>query len=337
MFMLVFYLLVQAITGFHDEYCGRSELPAYIPPENGRIVEKVHVFFRHGMRTDFQKHSCFPNNAQPAYSCSLDTEMGIKSHNSGSGHLIVKKYSSGCEVGQLLDYAQTQMNRLANFLKHNYMKTQDKIFLRSTDKTRTLGSLDLLLSQLADDKDNSVTMNQVHVEEFGEDPLSLNDHRCHKVSFLENAFWSSTAFQRVTVDSPDYEKCSSLWVDEIGTPFDLTQVGDCLVAPQCAHVRLPNNIEPSSELYACVKNLFNGIQELRYNANNENVWSEGKEYCQLATRSIWADLLDVSRSDTRVSLWATHDDVIACMLSSLSLWKRGVAQICVVPNCGRTQ
>ena len=313
---LHFHALLSIAQGFNDEYCGRSELPKYIPPDQGRSVEKVHVFFRHGMRTDIQRHSCFPNNEQPAYTCSLNTEVGVRSSSKGpeNARILVKKYSSGCEVGQLLDYAETQMARIADFLRSNYGSR--KMILRSTDKTRTLGSIDLLVTHLGD-----AAPATVHTQEYEEDPLSLNDNSCAMKAYLDSTFRSSTAFKRVTVDSEYFSNCASRWVEEIGTPFDLVQVGDCLVAPQCAEVPLPGGSHASPDLYACVENVFNSVRQLQYNANSTGSWTEGKDYCKLATRSLWGEVLKVSAAqDYSMSLWATHDDVIACLLSSLSLW-----------------
>ncbi len=312
---IAFVLLAfqKKVKGFNEDYCGIKEIPAYVPPSDGRAVDKVHVFFRHGMRTDFQQHSCFPNKAQPAYTCSLRTEIGVRSDDSGSSSsLLTKKYKTGCQIGQLLDYAEVQMARLASHLSSAYPSLMGgPLFLRSTDTPRTLGSLDLLVSKLPRNSEN----NQVHTEEFSTDPLDLEYPSCPRLNNLNALFPQSIAFRQLTVDNDYYQACSTMWVNEVGTPFNIVEAGDCLIAPQCAEVPLPNNLTPSPELYACVKNVYNSLRQLKY-----LTWDEGRDFCPLATTPLWGELMQVIDRQTSVSLWATHDDVLACLLSSLNLW-----------------
>ena len=312
-----------------SEYtCGRDDIPSYVPSSHGETPVKVHVFFRHGMRTDFQRHSCFPNGAQPEYQCSLKTQVGFENGVSRPS-LLVKDYKEGCEIGQLLDYSEVQMARLAGYLKQAYGTLVDSalesasaasggssVYLRSTDKARTLGSLDLLLEALVG---NTRKTLPVHTQQFEEDPLSLNVQKCPKLDYLNGQFVQSSAVKQLTTDSAYYKQCESMWNKEIGTPFNLVDAGDCLFAPKCAKVPLPNNIVPSDELYACVWNLFNSLRHLKY--GYLKLWKEGSDFSNIATTPIWQELLTVaSDSHTKVSFWATHDDVLACMLSSAGLW-----------------
>ena len=305
-------VLSEPAKGFNEDYCGRKDLPAYIHPSDGKKVEKVHAFFRHGMRTDFQAHSCFPNHAMPAYQCSLRTEIGLRAESENRGpSLLVKKYKSGCEIGQLVDYAEVQMKRISKYLKQGYshLLGSDSLYLRSTDKSRTLGSLDIVISNLWNEKRASV-----NTEEFDTDPLDLGYRKCQRVNDLNNQFPNSAGVRAITLDSEYFRSCQAMWVEEVGTEFNIGEAGDCLIAPQCANVPLPNELIPSKELYACVKNIYNSLRLLKYKQ-----WKEGADFCPLATTPIWNELLDVSKQKT-VSLWASHDDTIACMLSSMGVW-----------------
>ena len=300
--------LAVVVRGFNEDYCGRKDLPEYPSPPEGKQVEKVHAFFRHGMRTDFQAHSCFPDNAMPDYQCSLHSEVRLQARGSS---LLVKQYKSGCEIGQLVDYAEIQMERISEFLKNSYpsLLETNSMFLRSTDKVRTLGSLDLVVSNLWGEKRAAV-----HTEEFDTDPLTLSDKKCQRVNELNSQFPESKAFKKITSENAYFRDCQSMWNEEVGTQFNIAEAGDCLIAPQCAEVPLPNDLIPSKELYACVKNIYNELRQLKYMN-----WNEGSDFCPLATRPVWAELMEVS-SKHPVSLWATHDDTIACMLSSMGLW-----------------
>jgi hypothetical protein len=305
-----------------SEYtCGRDDIPSYVPCSESPV--RVHIFFRHGMRTDFQRHSCFPNGAQPEYKCSLKTQVGFDNKMSRPS-LLVKDYKEGCEIGQLVDYSEIQMTRLGGFLKQAYgtviesaSTTQDRsVYLRSTDKARTLGSLDLLLEAIMG---NSRKTLNVHTQQFEEDPLTLNVKKCPKLDYLNAQFASSDSVRQLTTDSAYYKQCATMWDREIGTPFSLVDAGDCLFAPKCAKVPLPNNIVPSEDLYACVWNLFNSLRHLKY--GYLKLWKEGSDFSNMATTPIWKELLKVANDrHLKVSFWATHDDTLASMLSSVGLW-----------------
>ena len=302
-------------TWMSHETCGRSEIPAYVPQDIS--PSRVHVFFRHGMRTDFERHACFRNGAQPEYQCSLRTEVGLE----GGSSVLIKQFKTGCEVGQLVDYAEVQMKRLGKYLAQAYpdlIYSTNSTYLRSTDKQRTLGSLDLLVRNLFKDFRSAV----VHTEEFSDDPLTLADKSCKRKDHLNDEFSTSQAFQQLTVNSDYFRQCSNMWRAEIGTPFPLYDSGDCLYAPRCAQVPLPGNIEPSTDLYACVWNLYSSLRHLKYGFDKR--WTEGSDFSTLASTPLWRELMSVVRDPTvTLSLWATHDDTITSMLSSAGIWDGG--------------
>ena len=308
--------------GSGSDYCGRSEIPPYSPPPQSSMVEEgqVHVFFRHGARTDFQRTpSCFKNKAQTRYSCSLFSEFQF---GSAKGTLV-KRYKSGCQVGQLLDYAETQMNRLAAYIGSAYPRTEWK-YLRSTDTVRTLGSLELLLSALfASLESEEKKFFNVHVEDADIDPLLMANNECELANMLEGQFPSSQAFLATTNQSEYFNACANLWKDEIGTDFSIENSPDCLLAPDCAgsDAQYPPNIKPpSKELTACVANVHSTVMATKYGALASPDWqANGIKMCQLRIAPFLIDFFHLVHNRTS-SLWSTHDDTIACLLASVGLW-----------------
>ena len=300
--------------GEPSEYCGGGLLPSYPEPEDDSMIVSVHTFFRHGTRAEYRRTTCFPNDAYTSYTSSLQSQFditGISKDMRGGGSLT-KRYRRGFQVGELLDNAQIQMKMLAKYLREAYPRqfsvdNLEKLFLRSTDIQRTLGSLDLLLSNIA--PGSSLV---VETDDFDYDSLNLNCQSCSRAVHILNSFPSSPAYQSL-MSGEQFKKCAEAWNSEIGTPFDITQAHDCLVTPACADVPLPLGITPSALLVRCVTDIAREIRTLRYAS------PDGVEFCQLATAPFIGDLIKLS--ERRISgLWATHDDTLVCILSSSGLW-----------------
>ena len=301
------------------DYCGRESIPAYSPATahesaHGQLVT-VNAFFRHGMRSDFHKHGCFPNRQQTEYTCSLHSQFGVTPH---SGTNLVKKFKSGCEIGQILDYAEVQMNRIGEYLVSAYGDhiTGPDLYLRSTDTQRTLASLDLVLNVVG--KKSNGEHLPVETDEFQYDSLNLNYQECGRANQINAAFTS--VLESVGRTDSEFNECAARWKQEIGTDFSISESGDCLFAPHCAQVPLPDNIKPSDELFACVTGIYNKVRGLKYGYSKDvPEWADsGIEYCRLATGPFMRDLYGMMGHKS--GLWATHDDTLACMLTQMGLW-----------------
>lgn len=302
------------------DYCGKEDIPPYPGLHSSAKPVNIHVLFRHGMRTDYEKHKCFRDAEQTKYACSMDTDVGVSFGSTEISKRLVKKFKNGCEIGQLTDYASVQMNRLAQFLTGAYshiLTSERELYLRSTDKSRTLASLDLLLENLFRDRTRSL---EVVTDEFGEDALSLSFNGCDRVNELETKFTKSQPFADITTSSAYYQECSRMWTAELGTEFNLAQAGDCLFSPMCAGVPFPKNLVPSKELLACVSNVYSAVRQLKY--GHDDRW-EGKTFCQLATAPILIELMTSAVKAGKSSFWATHDDSLACLLSAMGMWDGG--------------
>ena len=298
-------------------YCGRGRIPTYPAPHLDATLVSVNTFFRHGIRADYRRTTCFSNGAQTAFSSSLLTSFDIEpmSKEGSCVGQLVKRYGRGFQVGELLDYAETQMFRLAKYLQHAYPlfygeENLADAFLRSTDVERTLGSMNLLVKNLAGD--SPVPSFIVHTDDFEYDPLNLNCQNCQRALEIANSFTSTEEYKDV-LKSDEYADCEARWLNEIGTSFDITQSFDCLMAPACAKVPLPGGVVASDELMQCVSDLALELRRLRYGS------PEGVEFCQLATYPFMIDLLkNVQRHVS--GLWAAHDDTLVCILSAAGLW-----------------
>ena len=306
-----------------DDYCGKSDIPKTTGSWNAEI-QNVHVFFRHGARTDFHRTTCFPNKSQTRFSCSLTSEFSLVTSPSISSHSrLSKSYKDGCQVGQLLDYAKIQMNRLAEYLKSTYAaiftNATNKLYLRSTDTVRTLGSLDMLLGDLfASQSDPFV----VHTQDTDSDALIMGNQECELANQLDAEFLSSKPFLAATTDSEYFKTCARMWKAEIGTDFNLNDSPDCLFAPECAGVPLPNNLVPSKELSACVSNIHSTVLQIKYGAADSEWKQNGIQFCQLKIAPFLSDFYTLSQNASSASsgLWATHDDTIACILAAMGAW-----------------
>ena len=312
-----------ATSSFTDtDYCGIGDIPPYHPPAEDLLekvgsLKSVNVFFRHGTRGDYHKNSCYRNKQQTSYKCSMDTRFEILGSPDVHGGLV-KKYKAGCQVGQLLDYASVQMDRLGRYLRETYpsLATDPDIYLRSTDIQRTLASLDLLLGVIRPgDKKSSVV-----TDEFEYDSLDLSYQDCRRANDINDSFRSSPGFLDL-MNEDSYKQCKATWFLEIGTEFNLAESGDCLFSPKCAGVPLPGKIVPSDSLFQCVFEIYNKVRQLKYSFTADPDWRDkGREYCLLATGVFMREFHQVIRERNMSGLWATHDDTIACMLSMLDIW-----------------
>jgi hypothetical protein len=298
------------------DYCGTSGIPPYSPREIGESrLESVNVFFRHGTRGDYRRNSCYRNGEQTVYKCGIDTIFSLDAKPSR----LVKGYKGGCQIGQLLDYATVQMDRLGSYLGNTYpLLLEHPLYLRSTDIQRTLGSLDMLMAQMFESKDSKPFI--ITTDEFDYDSLDLSNRDCDRASKLDDFFKQSSALRNI-LESSEYSKCAEQWKKEIGTDFSISESGDCLFAPKCAQVPLPGNIIPSSDLFSCVFDLYNTVRQVKYSYQDADDWRQnGKEYCRLATGPFMRELFHEAEEEGKSGLWATHDDTLACMLSMLGLW-----------------
>jgi hypothetical protein len=309
-----------------EAYCGRDPLPPFQPPDDGSSLISVNTFFRHAMRADYRRSSCFPNHKQTIYEPSIESEFALQfgTHLNGSSAVsnrLVKKYRSGFQVGQMLDYGKNQMMDLAQYLLSAYPQlispsSIGSLYLRSTDVQRTLGSMSILLDAIAGDA--SSAQFAVGTDDFDYDPLNLNCQSCQRASDIYDQFQSSDSLTKF-LNSKAYTDCASRWKSEIGTPFD-TQSNDCLMAPYCARVPLPGNLVPSSELLQCVEDVSLRLRHLRYGFDPVDPWSDnGREFCNLATAPFMRDLYSNVKQNVS-GLWATHDDTLTCMLTNLDMW-----------------
>lgn len=298
-------------------YCGTEEIAEYPEWDSGPELLSVNTFFRHGTRADYRRTTCFKQGAQTMYTSSLSTGFELLTvHNSTPArNTISKNYKRGFQVGEILDYSAIQMKRLGTYLRESYPNIYEKtnlrnLFLRSTDTQRTLGSLNLLLSNLeGESKELSYV---VETDDFEYDPLNLNCQSCLKASQIRDDFPHSEEFLELLA-STQYFQCAKRWKDEVGTDFDISQGFDCLIAPTCAKVPFPGDLVPSDTLIECVSELALAIRRMRYSSSN------GVDFCQLATAPFLVDLLDNIESN-KSGLWSTHDDTLVCILSSAGIW-----------------
>jgi hypothetical protein len=297
-------------------YCGRARIPRYPGNREDSELVTVNAFFRHGIRADYRRTTCFSGGLQTSFNSSLSTLFDInQSGCTARGNELIKRYTHGFEVGQLLDYAETQIERLARYLQDAYPTVYNEenlqnLFLRSTDVQRTLGSMNLLLKKLAGSA--STQSFFVNTDDFEYDPLNLRCSDCPRASFIADSFTSSPGYKEVLI-SDEYIDCANRWVSEIGTQFDISQSFDCLAAPACANVPLPGGLVASDGLLQCVSDLSLTLRRLRYGT------PEGIEFCQLATYTFMKELIRNVESGIS-SLWATHDDTLVCILSASGIW-----------------
>ena len=322
--MLVWFISIQFVFATATDspidehgYCGRVRIPSYPPASMNSNLVTVNTFFRHAIRADYRRTTCFPDGAQTQFKSAWTSSFDIRG-DQGDGSCngqLMKEYARGFQVGELLDYAETQMSRLARYLQQAYPRVYtaenlQNLFLRSTDVERTLGSMKLLLRNIAGG--SRIPSFTLHTDDFEYDPLNLNCQECRNALEIANSFTSSEEYQEI-IHGDEFTECANRWTNEIGTSFDITQSFDCLMAPACANVALPGDISASEELLQCVSDLTLKIRRLRYGS------PRGTRFCQLATFPFIHQLVE-NIHDGISGLWAAHDDTLVCVLSAAGLW-----------------
>jgi len=306
--------------------CGTESIPAYTAANTTAKLVSVNTFFRHGMRGTTKRVTCFPGNAQISFPAMLASESAVQYNTTVNGTLLqsnrlVKEYTAGFQYGQLVDYAVTQMDRLASYLMTAYpgiinSANLDNLYLRSTDLPRTLGSLTLLIQGIAG---GSGSVFPVVTDEYDYDPLAMSTKLCPLVNQIETNYTTSASYKEIT-DSDAYKQCGSLWKSNVGTTFD-SQARDCILPPACAGRPFPSGVNMTDDLFSCVMENFISLHKLHYGFPSNNTWtSNAQKYCTLATGPFMKTLYTNVVEESQSGLWAAHDDTIACMLTNWGLW-----------------
>ncbi|KAF4660390.1 hypothetical protein FOL47_007184 [Perkinsus chesapeaki] len=324
-----------------DDYCFRRPLMPYPRLDNPSMkLVSVQVYLRHGQRDEYTHHECFPNAEQVDYSRECDkvhVDYAIDEVTALSGMKFRKVFvdlngSNTCETGQLLNGAQDQMRRVADWLREAYVGDAalggEELELISTDKSRTLGSLYYLLSAFTRPQDQLPKTLDVKVQDSYEDALGLNYVDCPRVKALDQMF-SRSEFVATQSNSDSYKRCADLYTELVGpVRFDLSAANDCFLTQYCTNSSYPPGVSVTPKLFNCVTNMRAERRFVEYGftgfaADPDPSWTvdQALEKCRLRIAPVVRGLLGRAQSTKKLYLIGTHDTTVACLLQSLGgLW-----------------
>ncbi|TDH67222.1 hypothetical protein CCR75_000730 [Bremia lactucae] len=238
-------------------------------------LEQVQIIARHGARVPYAKLFCWDSNIHnpmgAQWNCTTTSvsshDINLNENTAGFGRLYRKSYMKGhnilngdCIVGGLLPLGRLQHKSNGEFLCDSYVGDGplklfptanlshlelSKIYLRSDDQERTLGSGQALIDGLFPvDSTRSFEMQRMlswDVSDIAMDYISPNENICPYIGHISELSSKSVEMEKHLQDTATV-KIDKHFSNIVGE-FSWSTVLECLSTARCNNLELPSGID----------------------------------------------------------------------------------------------
>lgn len=318
------------------------------PEQMDRVValEQVQIVARHGARAPYTRVHCWdvkqhdPMDAE--WNCTasavLSQDIGYAPPR-GYGRLYAKEYlrhgnilKGNCEIGGLLSVGRQQHLKNGEILRKAYLGDGplklfpssnlseiplDRVYLRSDDEQRTLGSGQVLFDGLFPPSGSVeaplAAIPKWHVTDYTSDYIAPNEGICPIMSVIRNTSMGSSAYQKHVKD-PTIVQMEKNFQQHVGK-FAWKDMVECLSIARCNNLPLPDGID--EELFTKVFREAETRYALLLTYNN--AW-----YAKTAMQPLMRDIMNRmdaiiagQRDAPRLSITMGHDSTVMPIMASL--------------------
>ncbi|CEG37143.1 component of the counting factor complex [Plasmopara halstedii] len=325
-----------------------TRIPPLSPGQAERVqsLEQVQVIARHGARAPYARLFCWESNVHnpmgAEWNCTTASvssqDINPNEHTKGFGRLYRKSYMNGhnilrgdCIVGGLLPLGRQQQKTNGRFLRDSYVGESQlklfptanlshlelsKIYLRSDDQERTLGSGQALVDGLFPvDGTQSLELHHMlswDVADISVDYINPNENICPLMGHIGQLANESPEFWNHLRD-PSTVEIEHHFRDVVGN-FSWNSVLECLSTARCNNLELPQGVD--EDTFTKTFHEVEVRQSIFLSYNNS-------EYAKLAMQPLAHDMLrrldsvlDEDPHAYKLSVTMAHDSTIMPFLAA---------------------